>query len=260
VRIVLLCTRPDDLTLRWVHDGLVALDHRVDAVHRPDLPLTDAGALGHQLADAWRTAPDVVLALDTVAGVAGLVALRERPAPLVLRPDRPGRGTADRRRVESAVARGAVAVLAASAGEAELVVTRLGAARPRVQVLPEAVDVAALRPARSLDDPEPVVVADDSPASVHTLLRGMAQGRPGVVADTGVLPDLVAEGVCGLVVPAREADLRRAEQALRADTVRCSAMGMAAADRVAACFDTATVVPSLDRVLGSVRGGASTAA
>ena len=42
--------------------------------------------------------------------------------------------------------------------------------------------------------------------------------------------------------------------------MRCEAMGMAAADRVQACFDTSVVVPMLGRLLDEARRGALSSA
>jgi glycosyltransferase involved in cell wall biosynthesis len=76
----------------------------------------------------------------------------------------------------------------------------------------------------------------------------MAAGRPAVVVDRGVLADLVADGVSGIVVPSPD-DLALTARALQADRMRCEAMGMAAADRVQACFDSSVVRPLLGRLL-----------
>jgi glycosyltransferase involved in cell wall biosynthesis len=252
MRVALLCSHSHDLTLRWVADGLRRLGHQAEVTHHPDLALADAAAVGYRVADSWTEAPDAVLALGSAAGLAGLVATRERATPLLLRPDRPGRrGEPALHRVESALARGVDAVLAASSTDAAALI-RLGVPRDRVHLLPEAVDASSVRPASVDDDPEPVVADDDSPEAVQALLLGMAAGRPAVVADLGALPDLVADGVSGVVVP--RDGVTAAVLALRADPVRRSAMGMAAADRVSACFDAPVVVEALGRTLEQVAG------
>jgi glycosyltransferase involved in cell wall biosynthesis len=258
MRVVLLCSQPHDLTQRWVERGLRALGHEVETTHRPDLPLADAAPVGYRLADGWSEAPDTVLALGTAAGLAGMVATRERPAGLLLRLDRPGRsGDVETTRVEGALARGVDAVLAGSPTDVETLV-RLGVPRRLLHLLPEAVDAAAVRPALVEDDPQPVVALDETPESVHALLRGMAAGRPAVVVDEGALPDLVADEVCGLVV-GRDG-LRAAVQSLVADPVRRASMGMAAGDRVSACYDLPVVVETLGRLLDETAGRQSRAA
>jgi hypothetical protein len=252
MRVVLLCSQPNDLTLRWVEDALHRLGHRVETIHRPDLPLTDAAPVGYRLADGWPDPPDSVLALGTAAGLAGLVATRERPAGLLLRLDRPGRsGDAETTRVEGALGRSVDTVLAGSPVDAAALV-RLGVPRQRLHLLPEAVDAAAVRPAQVEDDPRPVVALDETAGSLHAVLRGMAAGRPAVVVDEGALPDLVTDKVCGLVVP--RAELRAAVQSLLADPVQRTALGMAAADRVSACYDLPVVAESLGRLLGERAG------
>jgi hypothetical protein len=247
MRVALLCSQPHDLTLRWVEDGLRSLGHRVETAHHPDVTLTEAAPVGYQLADAWTDPPDTVLALGAAAGLAGLVATRERPAGLLLRLDRAGRsGDPETTRVEGALARGVDAVLAGSPTDAEALV-RLGVPRSRLHQLPEAVDAGALRPAQVDDDPQPIVAVDETAESVHALLRGMAAGRPAVVLAEGCLPDLVADGVSGVV--AGHDGLRGAVQTLLTDPVRRSSMGMAAADRVNACYDVPVVVEGLGRLL-----------
>lgn len=247
MRVALLCSQSHDLTLRWVDDGLRSLGHQVETTHRLDLALTDAAPAGYQLADSWSTAPDAVLALGMAAGLAALVATRERPASVLLRLDRPGRsGDPETSRVEGALARAVDGVLAGSPTDLESLV-RLGVPRGKVNLLPEAVDAAAARPVRVDDDPAPVVALDEEAESVHALLRGMAAGRPAVVVDVGGLPDLVAEGVCGVV--AGRGALRGAVTSLVADPVRRSSMGMAAADRVTACYDVPVVAAALGRLL-----------
>ena len=121
-------------------------------------------------------------------------------------------------------------------------------------MLPEAVDVTGVQARQGGDGTADVVVAgDDGPADVTAVLEGMAAGRPAVVPDRGVLADLVADGVTGVVVPAR--DLASAARALQADPMRREAMGMAATDRVQACFDTSVVVPMLGRLVDEARQG-----
>jgi glycosyltransferase involved in cell wall biosynthesis len=250
----MLCTLPTDesRTRDWMHQGLVALGHDVHLVDRPDLPPDGAASLGYGVAASWQTgAADAVLALGWVAGLAALVATRESPAPVLLRLPRPGRsGSPTVTRVERALIRGGATLLAASPAEAE-VLAGLGAPRARLRVLPEAVDPTAVPPA--IDDL--VVITDDSGPQVAALLEAMAAGRPAVVRDRGVLADVVADGVSGLVVPPH-GDLAAAVNALRSDLMRREAMGMAAADRVQACFDIAVVVPMLGRLLDEVQLGA----
>ncbi len=261
MHVLLVSTLPSTGPAGRLADGLRALGHDVHAVDRPDLHATDAAAVGYGLADSWDgAAPDVVVALGWLAGLVAQVATRERSVPVLLRLPRPGRsGDPSVTRVERALVRSGVTVLAAAPSEAE-VLAMMGAPRSRVRVLPETVDVAGI--ARRLDgDPavtDVVVVDDDTPEGVDAVLEGMAAGRPAVVLDRGVLADLVADGVSGVVVPTR-GDLPSTARALQADPMRCEAMGMAAADRVQACFDVSVVRPLLGRLIAEATQGALSA-
>jgi glycosyltransferase involved in cell wall biosynthesis len=238
-------------------DALRALGHDVRVVDRPDLDPGEAAALGYGLADSWDSAaPDLVVALGWLAGLVAQVATRERSVPVLLRLPRPGRsGDPSVTRVERALVRSGVTLLAAAPSEAEALVG-MGASRTRVRMLPEAVDAAAVG-RRHEGDPAGagvVVAADDTPEDVDAVLEAMAAGRPAVVLNRGVLADLVADGVSGVVVSS-PGDLAWTARTLQADPMRCEAMGMAAADRVQACFDIAVVRPLLRRLLDEATRG-----
>ena len=63
----------------------------------------------------------------------------------------------------------------------------------------------------------------------------------------------------GIVVPDGD-DLAATARTLRGDPLRRDAMGLAAADRVAACYDTTVVATALGRLLEQTRRGAPEAA
>ena len=171
--------------------------------------------------------------------------------PVLLRLPRPGRsGSAAVTRVERALARSGAGLLASTPSELDTL-AGLGAPRSAIRVLPEPVDAAAATATTTPTAPgaERVVVAtDDSAADVSAVLEGMAAGRAAVVLDRGILGDLVADHVTGLVVRT-EGDLPAAVRARAADEMRREAMGMAAADRVEACFATSVVVEALGRLV-----------
>jgi hypothetical protein len=250
---VLLTLPPDqDRSRSWLPDALTALGHDVVVVDRPGLEPDRAAAVGYQVADTWTARrPDVVLAVGWVAGLATVVATREVPVPVLLRLPRAGRsGSAAVTRVERALARSGARLLARAPSELDALAA-LGAPRDAIRVLPEPVDVgaSAASPTTRPAGAEPVVVAtDDSAADISAVLEGMAAGRAAVVVDRGILGDLVADHVTGLVV-GTEGDLPAAVHALAADEMRREAMGMAAADRVGACFATAVVVEALGRLV-----------
>ena len=247
---VLLTLPPDqDRSRSWLPDALTTLGHDVEVVDRPGLEPDRAAALGYQVAETWTARrPDVVLAVGWVAGLATLVATREVPVPVLLRLPRPGRsGSAAVTRVERALARSGARLLASAPSELDAL-AGLGAPRSAIRVLPEPVDAAASSTTTAAGA-EPVVVAtDDSPADVSAVLDAMAAGRAVVVLDRGILGGLVADHVTGLVVRS-ERDLPAAVHALASDGMRREAMGMAAADRVEACFATAVVVEALGRLV-----------
>ena len=249
MQVAVLRTLPpdQDRSRAWLPDALTSLGHDVHVIDRPGLEPDRAAALGYQVAATWQTRrPDVVLAVGWVAGLATLVATREVPVPVLLRLPRPGRsGSAAVTRVEGALARSGARLLASSPSELAAL-AGLGAPRDAIRVLPEAVDPGA---AADNAGKEPFVVAtDDSAVEVSAVLEGMAAGRPAVVLDRGILGDLVADHVTGLVVRA-ERDIPAAVRSLAADEMRREAMGMAAADRIQACFATAVVVDALGRLV-----------
>jgi hypothetical protein len=115
--------------------------------------------------------------------------------------------------------------------------------------VPEPADWTDTTPAllRSLDL---LVVVDDTDAEVATALAAMATGVPVVASDTGVLADLVADGVTGLLVgPGGTA---AAIRSLLADALGREGMGLAAVDRVRARFGQDVVADALTHELAAV--------
>jgi glycosyltransferase involved in cell wall biosynthesis len=91
-------------------------------------------------------------------------------------------------------------------------------------------------------------------------LEAMAAGRPLVVTRVGGLPDLVSEGVNGLVVAERDPDaLAAAIVSLAHDATRRTALGAAGRARVERELNWNTVADRLIRVYESVAaaGGSS---
>jgi glycosyltransferase involved in cell wall biosynthesis len=100
----------------------------------------------------------------------------------------------------------------------------------------------------------PSIWADPCPTVV---LEAMAFGRPVVGSDAGGIPDLVEDGVSGVLVPPRDPRaLAAAIGGLLADRARLAAMARAARDR-ARLFGTDAVVPRIvaayERALASER-------
>lgn len=95
-----------------------------------------------------------------------------------------------------------------------------------------------------------LVVVDDSDAEVALALRAMSCGVPVVAVERGVLADLVADGVTGLL--ARPDGLAAALRSVVADPLRRESMGLAAVDRVRARFATDVVGAALARAVAEV--------
>lgn len=100
---------------------------------------------------------------------------------------------------------------------------------------------------RSLDL---LVVVDDTDAEVATALAAMATGVPVVAADAGVLADVVADGVTGLLVG--RGGTASAIRALLADSLGREGMGLAAVDRVRARFGQDVVAGALAHQLADL--------
>lgn len=253
-RLMVVRTLPTehDRTRDWILDGLTHLGHAVDVVDRPGMSADEVTALGYRLADDMSGRPDAIVCLGWVAGLVATVVTRAPDLsgiPCLLRMPRPGRsGIRSVSRVEAALARSGATLVAAGPREvAELV--DLGARRGTIRVVLEAVDVAAAeRHAGTGSMPAVVTALDDTAEDVTRVLTAMATGRAVVAVGRGILSDLVADQVTGVVVTS-SADVAPAARTLAADPMGRETMGMAALDRVAACLSTEVVVPRLGRAL-----------
>lgn len=201
MQVALLSTPSSRHTDSWVRDQLAEHGHRLDggAATATVVPrLSDAPALGHQLADRWARdgGPDVVLALGWEAGLAARVATRDVDVPVALRLAGAARTRSnDRFRLETALARTSDAVVVRSVGEADHLVTR-GVSRTVLRVLPEAVDRERFpdgeRP--PAEPPHGVAVTSGAPAGLVSRLAAMPDCAP-VQVDAGA----PAEAQAGLL-------------------------------------------------------------
>lgn len=84
------------------------------------------------------------------------------------------------------------------------------------------------------------------------LIEAMASGRPIIASNIGGIPDIVADGETGLLIPpADPAALRQAMEQLLADPALRSQMGDAAKRKVVE-FQANTVVPQIERVYANL--------
>ncbi|MBA2768970.1 MAG: glycosyltransferase family 4 protein [Sporichthyaceae bacterium] len=139
--------------------------------------------------------------------------------------------------------------VAARQGSADDLVQLLSA-MPGCDPLRLAIDLPDAELANQLRSADAIVVRDDSEDEVALVLRAMSCGVPTVAVDRGVLSDVVADGVTGLLV--RPTELTDALRSLLADPMRRESLGLAAADRVVARFDTSVVGAALDRALREI--------
>jgi glycosyltransferase involved in cell wall biosynthesis len=124
---------------------------------------------------------------------------------------------------------------------------------PNVQLLhswPHNAIMSAWR--RSLVGLTPSVCPDACPTVV---MEAMATGCPVIGSRIGGLPDLVADGATGFLVPPGDVEaLRQAMQRLLDDPALGERMGQRAEERVVA-FQARTVVPRIEQIYERVRPG-----
>ncbi len=110
--------------------------------------------------------------------------------------------------------------------------------RQRVKFLGETRDVPALLARASL-----FVLPSQTEGISLTLLEAMATGLPVAATRVGGNPEVVADGVTGLLAPPRSPEaLAAAILRLRRDPERAAVMGLAGRDRAEAEFDVRTMV------------------
>ena len=120
----------------------------------------------------------------------------------------------------------------------------------------QAVRVSLAQPDEQLADTlrsiDVLVVEDDTDEEVAMSLRAMSCGVPVIAPDSGVMADIVADNVTGLLVS--RGSLTDALRSLLSDPMRREAMGLAAVDRVRARFDVSVVGAMLERTLHEAVG------
>lgn len=88
-----------------------------------------------------------------------------------------------------------------------------------------------------------------SDATCRALREGMALGVPSIATRRGLLPEIVADGVTGLLVDETASSLAAALDTLRKDPERARAMGAAARARADERFDVRAVASQLESLL-----------
>jgi glycosyltransferase involved in cell wall biosynthesis len=87
-----------------------------------------------------------------------------------------------------------------------------------------------------------------SDGGCRALLEAAACGLPAVTTDLGPLPEIVADGETGWVVPARPERLAAAWSALLRDREKRRAFGAAARRRAETCFSPARLAEDVERL------------
>src|SRR5438552_4923262 len=93
----------------------------------------------------------------------------------------------------------------------------------------------------------------------YALLESMAAGVPVIATPVGAIPDVVADGTHGLLVPPRDSEaIANALATLSADRERLSWMSRACRRRIRAAFSIDRVAAELGQIYGALshRGAA----
>ncbi|HEX6836009.1 MAG TPA: glycosyltransferase family 4 protein, partial [Polyangia bacterium] len=103
-----------------------------------------------------------------------------------------------------------------------------------------------------------VVPSTCDEAFCYAAVEGMAAGKPVIVTDSGGMPELMAGGECGVVVPKHDENaLAGAVSAILSDDARAQRLGAAARERVAALYTTdrwvAAMLRAYQRLVPSIR-------
>jgi glycosyltransferase involved in cell wall biosynthesis len=134
-----------------------------------------------------------------------------------------------------------------------LEIERLGVAQ-RVSLLGPVVADAKLR---WLAGAQGFVLPSLAEGLPMALLEAMAMALPSVVSDAGAMPEVVRDGVDGLVVPCGDpAALAAALDALAAAPERRRALGLSAAERCASLYGIERMVDALMGVYLRLRAAA----
>jgi glycosyltransferase involved in cell wall biosynthesis len=97
--------------------------------------------------------------------------------------------------------------------------------------------------------------ASDSESFCLGILEAMCFGCPSIATSVGGIPEVVADGISGILVsPGDAAALAHAVEALISDQARCASLGDAARQRARALFSADVIVPAYEAVYRRVCG------
>ena len=100
-----------------------------------------------------------------------------------------------------------------------------------------------------------ILLVPGSDPTCRALREGMALGVPSLATHRGMLPELVTDGVTGILVDETAASLAAAVTRMASEREQTRAMGVEARARADAAFATPVVARSLERLLeGATRG------
>jgi glycosyltransferase involved in cell wall biosynthesis len=113
---------------------------------------------------------------------------------------------------------------------------------------------------RAIEEAAIVVVPSLGEGFGMVALEAMERARPVIASAVGGLPEIVADGETGLVVPSGDADaLAEAIVALAGDLERAAAMGVAGRERALSQFTPARSVRRIEELYGAALGSDSPA-
>ena len=262
--------------------GVVVTEHVVARAHSPSQralkrrELEEASAVTAvcgAIADALVAEYGIDRALVRIVGNgadppddgAEAAAAREIRQAFGARPDRPLFVCAARLEEQKghAVLLEALAALREDGADFALALAGSGSLRETLEARSRALGLEAqVRFLGTVDEPGPLLAAADAVVLPSlweglplTLLEAMARARPVVASAVGGIPEVVEDGVSGLLVPPGRADaLAEALGRVARHPLRAESLGAAAAERVRADFTWPKVVERFEAVYDEVLG------
>lgn len=150
--------------------------------------------------------------------------------------------------------------------DARLVVAGGGAEEPRLRRYAQALGIAprvcfvgpvfGIDKVRLLEGADAMVLASYSEGLPYALLESMAAGIPVIATPVGAIPDVVADGIHGFLVPPRDGKaIAEALAVLYGDRERLSWMSRACRRRIRAAFSIERLAQELSLLYAQLCGG-----